>query len=757
MRVLPTFWKLLLFKKKLFMYSVVVGFVPVVLSSIIFYSLWKESVTKEFEDHFHNDLIHMQSRLDSVLGELNLASVSLASNSAAYKIIAQENESTSQIPLTEWFEAVRNLKHLSSIYYDVSLINNKTFQIHTTSGRQFSYFDNMIERKLSYNDSLQFVYPNSHPNQDELLLFRPVPFRTLLTDGAVILHVSIRELQNISDRLKFEPTQKLWVINSVGKILLSPSNEDIGTTLPEDSLQYSFWKNTAMQQPIQYGGENQYVSSIKSASTGYTIIIMTPAEQLTEKMEYIKIVAALFTVILLLLWLLISDIGSQRLYRPIEQLLDKCKIKDIYDLKHNDELEALNHYISQILTTNHDMQDQLTKYLPDLKLSIFQHLLWGELTESELQSKIEQLNLPLKGEFFYICVAVIDDYTKFINMYNKSDQLLIHKTLRNMAIEAFEEKVTCATFTPRHGQIVILIGTDKTMDNRDPVVRTLTENFRASVRDEFPFTLSISISKARRGYASMSLSFHEAISMLNYKLLLGNDVTVSEQQLESSIRTSNPAIFQLQKQIVRSLIQGNMDEASRHLTLLIETVPKHVFNSRTALGIFSNLLGELEYLIHEMALDINDIFQEDLYDTLYGKSTLEDIQIWLIETVFPTIKEQMENQYVSKQKRLVQQVISYIHDLYDNDLTLQQIADQLSISPSQLSRIFKEETDRNFSEYLIEYRMKKSIDLLENSDISIKVISEKMRYTNVQNFSRIFKQFTGVPPGEYRKQSRDSS
>jgi YesN/AraC family two-component response regulator len=333
--------------------------------------------------------------------------------------------------------------------------------------------------------------------------------------------------------------------------------------------------------------------------------------------------------------------------------------------------------------------------------------------------------------------------------------MLIHDTLRKQALDIYGQALNCVTFTPRHGIIAILIGVDKHVDNAEEVVHRLSEIYRDWVRNHFSFTISVAISRSRRGYSSMSLSYQEASSLFNYKMMLGNDVTVSSRNIQTANRKPNHGLFQNNKQIAHMVIHGNMDEARSHLDQLVKGIPQQAYKSETALGIFSYLLGELEYMLFEMEINIHEIFEEDIYDNLYTMSTLSHVQAWLSETVFTAIRAHLDSQHISRQKRIVQQVNYYIHELYDTDITLQLAADQIGISISRLSRIFKEETGRTFSESLIHYRMKKAAEFLENTDMLIKDIADKMRYTNVQNFSRIFKQIMGVPPGEYRKQSQD--
>ncbi|WP_164821506.1 helix-turn-helix domain-containing protein [Paenibacillus koleovorans] len=109
----------------------------------------------------------------------------------------------------------------------------------------------------------------------------------------------------------------------------------------------------------------------------------------------------------------------------------------------------------------------------------------------------------------------------------------------------------------------------------------------------------------------------------------------------------------------------------------------------------------------------------------------------------------------SKQKIWVEQVLAYIHREIEQDVTLQQAADSVRLSVSYLSRVFKEETGTTFSDYVTHYRMGRAKEMLEASDVPLQHIAERLRYSTVQNFSRIFKQTFGVPPGEYRKRMQE--
>ena len=134
--------------------------------------------------------------------------------------------------------------------------------------------------------------------------------------------------------------------------------------------------------------------------------------------------------------------------------------------------------------------------------------------------------------------------------------------------------------------------------------------------------------------------------------------------------------------------------------------------------------------------------------------SLNEVKEWLKQSVFPQAVQALQDANLPKRTKLVQHALFYIREHLETDLSLKQVADTIQVSPSQFSRMFKEETGLAFGDYVIEQRMEKAKEWLAHSNMPIKDIAERLRYTTVQNFTRIFKQVTDVPPGQYRKQFR---
>ncbi|GIP32747.1 helix-turn-helix domain-containing protein [Paenibacillus sp. J2TS4] len=743
------------FKRKLVVYSLLISILPVFLIGLTSSYLVSATIQEEVDHNQQIVLKQIQNQLNDFIINLNISSISLASNLLLEKTVTEGTTVDNLNQMLEMIETIRKQKSFSPIHFDVSVISKRYHNVYTDSeGTAFEFYNQMITNERPQYNSSFIVTPRTYPNQDDLLLFRPTPLHTYYTDGVVILHVSIRELLRFVENLNLGDNRSLYIIDPAGKIIISQNEEEIGTTVTRSAGLYEWWKQPSDGAEFVLEGETYQVSSQKSNLNNWTYISLIKKAELTRKADSIRRMTWITMGVMVLLSILVALVGSRKLYRPIGKLMDKISNEEKWETEHKDELQALDSFMLHMVRTNGELQDKLKRQIPDLKAGVFQQLLWGDMSEAEMRAKVEPLDLPLKGPLFYVCIAAVDEYKEWISMYRDKELSLIQYALKKVTEETFHDRLPCIAFTPSQGQVVIVIGTDKAGEDKDAIIRERADQVRHNVTLYFPFSVSVTISRSRKDYSSITRSYQEALSLLNYRLLLGNNVTISDNQIEPSLRTSSRHIFHLQKQIVHAVVQSDLEGAKRELRQLVEAIPQYAQTSETVLGLFSYLLGELYYVLHEIRDDLQEIFNDQLYNSLYGLTTLAEVEEWLDSHVFPSIVQLMESQTVSKQKKIVQQVLLFIHESFDSDLSLQQAADTFQLSSSQLSRIFKEETGCNFSEYLIGYRMKKASEWLEYSDMSIKEIADRLRYTNVQNFSRTFKQIIGVPPGEFRKQAR---
>lgn len=97
------------------------------------------------------------------------------------------------------------------------------------------------------------------------------------------------------------------------------------------------------------------------------------------------------------------------------------------------------------------------------------------------------------------------------------------------------------------------------------------------------------------------------------------------------------------------------------------------------------------------------------------------------------------------------QAMEYIRIHYDQQLSLEQIANEVSMSQFHFSRVFKRECGYSPHEFLIITRMDRAMYLLKTTDLPVKAISAQVGYQNETTFTNAFTGRIGLSPGKFRK------
>lgn len=105
-------------------------------------------------------------------------------------------------------------------------------------------------------------------------------------------------------------------------------------------------------------------------------------------------------------------------------------------------------------------------------------------------------------------------------------------------------------------------------------------------------------------------------------------------------------------------------------------------------------------------------------------------------------------------KALIQKSIEYMQAHYREALNLTDISRTIGLSVSYFSYLFKQETGKNYIEYLNEIRLLATMRDLKNTDEKIVVVAQKHGFQNLEYFSRYFKKKTGESPARWRKLNR---
>ena len=100
---------------------------------------------------------------------------------------------------------------------------------------------------------------------------------------------------------------------------------------------------------------------------------------------------------------------------------------------------------------------------------------------------------------------------------------------------------------------------------------------------------------------------------------------------------------------------------------------------------------------------------------------------------------------------LLKASLKYIHSFFTSKIEIPYLASLENLSNSRYVAVFKNQTGKSPNEYIIDLRLQLAKNLLDNTNMSIRQISESIGYNDQYFFSRLFKKHLGVSPQQYRK------
>lgn len=105
-------------------------------------------------------------------------------------------------------------------------------------------------------------------------------------------------------------------------------------------------------------------------------------------------------------------------------------------------------------------------------------------------------------------------------------------------------------------------------------------------------------------------------------------------------------------------------------------------------------------------------------------------------------------------KTRLKKIINYISDNFTEQISLEELAREASMTPSSLCRFFKNRTNKTIFQFINEFRIGKACQMLISGTMSIKEICFKSGFNSLTSFNRIFKEYKRITPKEYNLKYR---
>lgn len=108
--------------------------------------------------------------------------------------------------------------------------------------------------------------------------------------------------------------------------------------------------------------------------------------------------------------------------------------------------------------------------------------------------------------------------------------------------------------------------------------------------------------------------------------------------------------------------------------------------------------------------------------------------------------------YNKDEKDRMSSIIKFLTDNFDKTIKLKEVSDIAHMTPNSFCRFFKKRTQKSFSEYLTEIRIRNACQMLIKGEHTISEVCYQSGFNTITNFNRQFKGIKGMTPSEFTKQ-----
>ena len=409
----------------------------------------------------------------------------------------------------------------------------------------------------------------------------------------------------------------------------------------------------------------------------------------------------------------------------------------------NEEQKISKYYI--------DLQENFEKELPYIRSKFVNDLLHGRiLNRNELEHRANTVGIHIEK---YICIAITRENTHL----ERGDTWPEQYAFLNVGVEVLGEfclEVLCE-YDDMNLQFnfILLFQNDKTEKYCIDQSIVATEKLKKVANEVIRYKICIGISNVETDVYMVSKKHIEACEACSQSVYLGENTIVSYKDLDDVLR-HNYEITQGQKQ-----------------RLFIKIYAGHTLDANKDIG---EIFGEKDMEVNDckyMALDllvacmrypflcrIKGKLQEE-YDYLFLQDGIKVISnaesvneiVQYLTKCFTHLTIQNNKNFDERYQRTVKNILDYLNGHYNEDLTLDSVADKFHMSKTYVSRILKRYTNQSFLQLLISKRMDSARKMIVEDKYKLYEIAERVGYNDFSYFIQVFKKKYGVTPNEYRK------
>ncbi|MCU6711423.1 helix-turn-helix domain-containing protein [Paenibacillus sp. J5C_2022] len=572
-------------------------------------------------------------------------------------------------------------------------------------------------------------------------------------DAVVSANLSENNILKIFTENSIFRESDFFVINENEQLMLS-SNSAFIDEHSLDQLNYAFDKHDKTYREIRFRDNMYLLAYVNSERYGWKYYSLTPLSALDQEARSIFGFVVAISVTFLILGVVFSFIFSMKIYNPIRKISEI--VNGFEDLDERINYKNDFEYIGMNIKQMHDKSAQIKKQSSQISREFldytFYDLFMGRSVEPDT---LNILNNILKDEWHfsgnrYVCLNVWFQFSEaFYQEVQDTDRLIILSKLNNV-VTALSREFAHA-YVQEYNDLLFVCVVNMEEGNEKGVL----DNIIRHIYDTFSFDFKycrIIIGSGRfcTELSDLTHSFNEAMTALQRRNAQEKFQVIPAEatKLENSFLYSS----QEENQLIHAINSGDLEAVSNHVRLIMEENQKNSASYHAMNGLHNEMIRTGYKLMTVKGMHDEHIsIEAKTYIASPDKLIIRFEEQYEKLMAFYTHMIEAEKNQSNHLSSIVLTTMDYIQTHLEHDLYLEKISEQMGISTKYLSKIFKEQTGNNLTDYISFLRISKAKQLLIACDISINEVAEKVGIFNRTTFLRTFKKYEGVSPLEFKK------
>lgn len=213
-----------------------------------------------------------------------------------------------------------------------------------------------------------------------------------------------------------------------------------------------------------------------------------------------------------------------------------------------------------------------------------------------------------------------------------------------------------------------------------------------------------------------------------------------------------PELEDHRKRFLAYVAAGNLEALPDQYEKIVGEFEARAIPDSYAKNMLIELISSLCGKLNAMEMPIEKMTNRPFsYESILRLKDYADMREWgvsLLHDVTSAVRRQS-----SAEPAVIQSAKEYVAANFTKELSLESAANHVFLSPDYFSRLFKQYTGSNFTDYVTELRIQKALDYLRNPQFKIYEVGSNVGYKNTKYFFKLFKKHTGYTPTEYRRKS----